>query len=394
LVHSEEPVGFSIYERDRRWARVRSLMKDADIDVIIGVANTGLWGGLQGSVRYLTNLGASNSLTSAVFPADAAVTAVTVIEAHQSRKLWIDEVRPAMFDHFSAIIDRLRELRVHTHRIGIVGLTTSTRLPDGYVAHHGMQRMSEAFPHARFVDATHLMDHARADKSGEELDVLRRAVAFAEGAAVVMADNVRPGTPQSAAYGAIFGYLAENGCELPTMVQWAVGNPHVGTAVAGAPLRPFITGDALRTELEANWGGYHGQITMMKTLRPLSQREEDAFALQMAALEACYRLCRPGVVLRQMYDACTELAKGSQFSCHLMMNGRGLGDDAPLILPQGNTPRMLDWSIQENETFVIKPMVRHPDGSSVQWGGVVAATTAGAKGLGSHRPAILCSDND
>jgi Xaa-Pro dipeptidase len=389
----EESADFSINERDRRWARVRSLMTFEGIDAIIGIANTAMWGQLQASVRYLTNLGAS---TSVVFPAEGDVTAVTFQDKPnlELTDAWVHDMRPALFDHFTAIIGRLHELGLQRGRIGIIGLTTGTRFPDGFVAHHGVQRIVASFPAAQLVDATHLVEHVRAAKSQEELNALQRAVSLAEGAAKAMADAARPGTLQSEAYGAIFAHLAKHGGELPTMVQWAVGNPFVGPAAPRAPQRPFRSGDALRVELEANWNGYHGQITMMRTLRAISAREKAALALQEAALDACYQLCRPGVALREMVNACSELAKGTEFNCQLIMNGRGLGDDPPLILPGSNDRRMMDWNIQDNEVFIIKPLISHPYGTQVQWGGVVAATAAGARPLGSMQAHIDVFDNE
>jgi Xaa-Pro aminopeptidase len=293
-----------------------------------------------------------------------------------------------LFDHFTAVIDRLKELGLHGPRIGIIGLTTGIRFPDGFVAHNGVQRIAATFPAAQLLDATHLMEHARAAKSEEELDALRRAVGLAEGAADAMADLIRPGALQSTAYGTIFAHLARHGAELPTMVQWAVGNPFVGPAAPwAAPIR-FRSGDVMRVELEANWNGYHGQITTMKMLRPMSAKETPAFEMQRAALDECYRLCRPDVSLKRLANACSELAVRSEFSCHLVMNGRGLGDDPPLILPRTADRRMLDWTIQDNETFIIKPVVSHPDGTLIQCGTVVAATAAGARPLGALRPGI------
>ena len=364
-------------------------MRGEGLDVIIGIANTGLWGQLQASVRYLTNLGPSAALVSVVFPADGDVTAVTVAHNDSPQPgAWVDDRRPVLFDHFSAVIDRLRELGAHRARIGIIGLTAGTRFPDGFVAHHGIERIAATFPAAQLVDATHLVEHARAAKSAEELDALRQAVRLAEGAGQAMADLIHPGALQSEAYGAVFAYLARRGAELPTMVQWAVGNPFVGPAAPCAAPVPFRSGDALRVELEANWNGYHGQITTMKTLRPLSANEAAAVEIQRAALDECYRLCRPGVPLHRLIKVCSEMAAGSEFSSNLVLHGRGLGDDPPLILPRSDNRRMLDWTIQDNETFVIKPVVSHPDGALIQCGAVVAATEAGARPLGAVQPGI------
>lgn len=381
--------GFSMRERNRRWERVRSLMKLEGLDVVIGIANTGLWGQLQASVRYLTNLGPSGNLASVVFPVDDDVTAVTLQDRQsQLATPWVDDRRPALFDHFTAVIDRMKELGLDGARIGIIGLSTGTRFPDGFIAHRGVHRIAAAFPAAQLLDATHLLEHARASKSEEELDAMRRAVGLAEGAAEAMADLIRPGVLQSEAYGAIFAHLARDGAELPTMVQWAVGNPFVGPAAPWAPTVPFRSGDAVRVELEANWNGYHGQITTMTMLRPLSAKEASALELQRAALDECARLCRPGVSLKRLANACSQLAAGSQFRCDLVLHGRGLGDDPPLILPRSASRRMLDWTIQDNETFVIKPVVSHPDGTLIQCGGVVAATPGGAQPLGARQPAI------
>jgi hypothetical protein len=52
-----EVPAFSMAERERRWSRVRELMRRDGIDCIIGLNNTGMHDRHQADVRYLTQLG-------------------------------------------------------------------------------------------------------------------------------------------------------------------------------------------------------------------------------------------------------------------------------------------------------------------------------------------------
>src|SRR5262245_11602483 len=114
-------------ERDRRWARVRELMRHEKIAVIFIAPNTGLWDHFQANVRYLTGIGGNCCQAAAVFPLEGSVTAITSPDVHQdywlARQDWITDIRMigSGWGYAGTSIERLRELGVESGRIGITG---------------------------------------------------------------------------------------------------------------------------------------------------------------------------------------------------------------------------------------------------------------------------------
>src|SRR4029450_4858248 len=66
---------FSLAERDRRWSRVRELMRFEGLDAIIGFPNQSHWDQFQADVRYLTHIGGHQTEVAVVFPLSGDVTA-------------------------------------------------------------------------------------------------------------------------------------------------------------------------------------------------------------------------------------------------------------------------------------------------------------------------------
>ena len=62
----DEPFGLA--ERDRRWARVRSLMEAEKVDLIVCMSNTNAHGRGSANHRYLTQLGDNSEDQTVAFP--------------------------------------------------------------------------------------------------------------------------------------------------------------------------------------------------------------------------------------------------------------------------------------------------------------------------------------
>ena len=61
---------FSLDERDRRWGRVRQLMRDNGVDCLVASAATGIQGRAHADVKYLTQLGSNDEQYGVVFPVE------------------------------------------------------------------------------------------------------------------------------------------------------------------------------------------------------------------------------------------------------------------------------------------------------------------------------------
>lgn len=382
-------------ERDRRWARVRQLMERDGLDVIVGVPNTHMFDQFQASVRYLTGLGGNCASVGVVFPRDGQVTAI--VSPDQSPDYlravqdWVTDIRPIApsWAYAPPLIDRVRELGAERARIGVIGLHGNTRFWEGNVAHGVILALQAAFPAAELTNATPVLEEARFVKSDEELACLERATLLAEGALEVLEREAAPGVPERQVYARMLEYLVEQGSDLPTMILWSAGWPQPSSNHYQPTGRPLQRGDVIHTELEARWAGYVGQRTQPAFVGPAEAEYRTMFALQQEALARCYELLRPGATVGDLVQASAQVAHG-EYVCRILMHGRGLGDDSPIAIYGTRDRSMAEWIIQENSTFMIKPMVMRGERERyIYWGDTVVTTPTGARRLGRQPARIL-----
>lgn len=397
---------FSTAERDRRWAQVRALMERDGIDAIVALGNTGAWESLNANTRYLVGIGGNCSIASAIFPLDGEVTAVvgSVPGAAYWRSYqdWVTDIREptGFFAVTDAAVARLRELSpsAQTGRIGIAGLADLPRVPEGAVAHGAYERMREALPQAELVNATALLEEARFIKSDEEIDCLRRGVEIVEGAIDVVQAEARPGVAECVVYARALAKMVEEGSEIPTFFSWQAGWPQQQRNHFQPTQRPLQAGDVISTEIDARVLGYRPQVTQPFVLGPVSSRYAEMMSIHAEALQRCYDAIRPGATPGELATIAADVSRGP-YQCRVVIHGRGLGDDAPLLVfrsqRESRGERMSRWTFERNAVLMVKPYVFYGDPfedfieESVGWGDTVVVTDAGPRRLGTKRPEII-----
>jgi Xaa-Pro dipeptidase len=384
----------SLQERDRRWARVRALMRRDGLDAIITLANSSAWDHGNAYGRYLTCIGGNCAQISAVFPVEGPVTAITGPIPTPAFWLqfqdWVTDVRSGFFHATPAIMERLRDLGFERGRIGIAGLKGVARVPDGLISHIAYTSLVEQLPQATFCNATLLLDEARFVKGEEEIDMLRQAAVLVEGALDVLEREARPGIAECVVYGRMMGNLIEQGSEPTTLLLWAAGNP-VPPAVATLPSRrQLASGDVIMIELDANWCGYRGHGALTAWVGETADATARSMAkLQFEAVQRCLEAMRPGTPMAALVEVCSGVAAGTGFRCKPIIHGRGLGNDPPILVFHARDERNARWLLEENSCFIVKPVVMTEDGTRrVMWGDTVVVTANGARRLGT-RPAPL-----
>lgn len=386
---------FSLAERDRRWARVRTLMANEGIDALFVAPNTGFFDQFQANLRYLTGLGGNNCQLAAIFPAAGEVTAITSPDVDRSiwleRADWVTDIRAigSGWGYVQMAIERLKELGLTRARIGLPGLAGNTRYPEGVFSHGMYELLRNALPDAELVNANPLLERARFVKSDEEIAFVQRAVGLAERALEVFAAEARPGVPECVVYARMLAAMVERGGELPTMILWSVGWPQPKSNYYMPSSRPMQRGDAIVMELEGRWGGYIGQVTQIAFVGDVPPMYERMFEIQQRALQRCYDLLRPGAIMGDFVDACAPFSTDEHL-CQIIMHARGLGDDSPMCVYQPRDETMRTWKIEANSTFIVKPVITARDGSRrLLWGDMVTATSSGARRLGTRLPQIM-----
>lgn len=394
---------FSLAERDRRWARLRALMARAGLDAVVAVPNSGHWDQFQADVRYITQVGGNATEAAVVFPLTGEVTAVlrgeNDIAWWRLQQEWVRDLRPSRRAYAAPIAERLRELGLARGRIGVSGLEGLVRAPEGVVPWGLFERLRRALPDARFVDATAVLQEARAVKSAEEIAFLHRAAALAEAAVERMLAVARPGVPERQVYAAMLETMIAGGGELPTMILWGAGQqpPWPHRMLTDRVLR---RGDLINNEIEARWAGYIAQVVAPFALGPVDATSRAVFALSRQVFDDLRAFMRPGVriaAVQERYRAAVEAAGFEPGAA--LLHGRGLGDDRPLVWGH-RPPDDTTLTLEEGMVFVLKPAVFPPGGRdvvlragetvelAVRAGDTVVITADGAERLG-QRPLEL-----
>jgi Xaa-Pro dipeptidase len=382
---------FSMEERERRWGRVRELMRREGIDCLVALANSGSHDRNNADARYLSQIGNNTDQASICFPLEGKVTAITNWGGHWPAGEWIGETRQSLFGATSTMIECLREAGLDRGTIGVCGLTrgtlSSVRQPDGNAVYGAVKRLQEALPDARFVSATSVMGEARYVKSTEEIEFLRKAITIAERSLQAMLQTVRVGIFEPVVMANMYQAAIAAGGSLPNMFGWVSGPfGHCYHRLEQPAHRQMESGDYIYVEIEGRWGGYVAQLDQSVTLGDVPAWAPEAHKIAVECFWDVVHAMRPGATFGELKEAATKVGRYPNVTGSLIMHGRGLGDDGPLILaeiqPESPAYRL---PLLENTVFIVKPYVTYDGMREVgHVGDTVAVTATGAERLGTR----------
>lgn len=384
---------FSWRERDRRWAAVRQAMQRDGLDAIVAPPNPGNSTDWQADARYLSHCGGGNDTSiGVVFPAVGEVTAVAASARERwgpTVQDWVTDVRSVNRDFGRAMADRLIELGLQRGRIGISGLNGGTRTPEGTILHGTFTSLRQALPQAVFVDATDLLQAVREVKSEEEMAALQCSIDLVERAMDAQLEAAQPGVPDHVVWAQTMHAMFVRGSELGVHYNWISGR-HPGRTLTRPTGRRLEKGDLILGEIEASVCGYRAQrlpVVAVNECPPIIQALSDAHG---RLYEALLEQFRPGVTVQELISATVALAKEvaprsgplAGLRASLILHGRGLGDDRPLVLTHldgvpfyGATERAMDHPLPEHGVYICKPAVSTADGAvQFAWGDTVKVT--------------------
>ena len=308
---------FSMEERERRWGRVRELMRRDGIDCIVGLNSTGTHNRNQADVRYLTQLGNNCEEVGVCFPLDGKVTAITNRGGYWAAGDWVGETMRSGRGWSRALIECLKAAGMENATVGVCGLTTGVyslvRQPDGYAGYTAVTRMQDALPEARFVSATDVLGEARYVKSPEEVEFLRKGTAIAERACSAMLQTARVGVYEPLIMANMYQAAIAAGGSMPMMLGWTSGP--FGDAyhrIEQPTHRMMQSGDYLTIEIEGRWGGYTAQIDQSVTFGDVPDWAEDAHKASVECFWDIVRVLKPGATFGELEEAAHERQSGRQ----------------------------------------------------------------------------------
>ena len=385
----------SIQERDRRYKIVRAEMAKRGIEVLLAPANTGRWEQLQGDSRYLTTIGGFATEVFTVLPREGDVTAFIFNRAAwwQKAQNWVTDVRDGRNRWGQNAIDRISELGLQKGTVGVSGLAGLFRAPEGIIPYTSIKAIQDAFPQAKLVNATDMMQEIRAIKSAEEVALLERSAAITEKTIDAMIDNANPGVSEKELYGAMVHAMLANGGELPTLFFLSAGPGITNSSFVPTDYR-IQKDDRLINEIEAKYAGYAAQAVAPAVIGAADDEFVKMTEMSRACFDAILNAMKPGVTFGTLFDLYRETVEqkgnGKYLWSHPMMHARGLGDDGPALLGDKDIERFSKIQLQTGMTFILKPQVRPAQGKGrASLGDTVTVTEKGARRLGRRELKLI-----
>lgn len=388
----------SIQERDRRYKIVKTEMARRGIDCLLLPANTGRWEQLQADSRYLSSIGGFATEVFTVFPREGEATAYIFNRAGwwKQAQNWVQDVRDGRNRWGQNAIERINELGLQKGTIGISGLSGLFRAPEGIIPYSSVKAIQDAFPQAKLLNATEMMQEIRAVKSDEEIIFIERSAAIIEKTIEAMVENAAPGVSERELYGAMVHAMLANGGELPTLFFLSAGPGISNSSFVPTDYR-IQKGDRIIDEIEAKYGGYAAQAVCPVVVGAPDDEYQNMIDLSRVCFDAILHQMKPGVTFGWLFDIYRETVehagRGKYLWNHPMMHARGLGDDGPALLGDKDLERFAKISLQAGMVFILKPQVRPAQGKGrASIGDTVVVTENGARRLGKRELKLIVKD--
>ena len=297
-------------EMERRWALVRAEMREAGVDAIVAQAANNLTG-TAGHYRWLTGLSvASSYLQAVVIPREGQIT--LVMHGDHEAVANLDDKDP-MFPgigkritswgfpgvHYCAPLEGAmlaKEIkRAGYRKLGVVSPNTM---------YAGFWRsLWEELGHPGFVDLTSRIDVYKANKSAEEVRLIRAAAAMQDSILDAVKEKIVPGAHDYdiMSYGHYLGMLA--GSETGYMLG-SSAPPGQATAVrrAGEHGRRMNEGDAIYFQCENTGpGGMFVHAGRYYVLGKATQELQDMFGAMKEAQDFTVSMLKPGAACAEIF---------------------------------------------------------------------------------------------
>jgi len=303
----------SLAERDRRWARVREVMRERHLDGL-------LVAGFRAREMYETYISDDYNEGCVVFPLEGDPVVITwanlrVMRARWSQErgtaLWVSDYRVATSG--DGVAEVFREKKLAEARVGVVGL--SSQAPTeiyGAIPANFWAQFTAALPKAQCEDISEEFSHLMLVKSDEELAQVRYAARAAEAACKAMVEIVVPGIGEEVVFAEATREMLRYGIGLrypiivmnsgPATLSWG---PPRWTTSAEAP-RILERGDLLQAELMPLCGNQEVQVQMTVALDPLDGTSLKCERVARASYDAGIKVLRPGITFAELLAAMEE----------------------------------------------------------------------------------------
>ncbi len=373
---------FSVAERDRRYGRVRKLMRERNLVCLLAPAADN--GEPQANSRYLCQMGGVQGGAWVVIPADGEVTAILSSERElrmwAANLLWPSDIRWG--DFAKLVPERLRQLSFAKARIGVTGLRSQYRMADGTIPFETWRRITAALPEASFVPANDILEFARIVKGPEEVAVIQRITDANEAAIARMMEIAKPGMEEGELWIEMAKVLMTHTADYPARLSLGSNNKTANASNSMGLAIPMEDGKVICQEIDARLQGYRAQCNHSILI---GSKNADAYrAATNIAIECFHGIVewvKPGKTIGGLIDEFVRLAEtcGAKGG-GVLVHTNGLGADRPRVGP-GPAAHDRDIVIEPGFTFTVKTQIDFKDTPALI-GEPITVNESGARRLG------------
>ena len=317
MAHPQPPV-LSLAERDRRWTRVRALMRERALEGL-------LVAGFRAREMYETYISDDYNEGCVIFPLEGDPVVITWAHlrvmrarwsAERGAKLWVADYRVATSG--AGVAEVLREKRLAEASLGVVGLASQAPTEIyGAIPASFWGELTAALPKARWQDISEELSHLMLIKSEEELAQVRYAARAAEAACKVIVEIAAPGVGEEVVFAEATREMLRHGIGLrypmivmnsgPHTLSW--GPPRWTTS--GEAPRILARGDLMQAELMPLCGNQEVQVQMTVALDPLDEENRRCERVARASYEAGVKALKPGITFAELVAVMEEPLRSS-----------------------------------------------------------------------------------
>jgi Xaa-Pro dipeptidase len=375
---------FSLAERDRRYARVRNLMREHNLDCLLAPAADN--GEPQANSRYLCQMGGVQGGAWVVFPASGEVTAILSSERElrmwAANLFWPSDIR---WGDFSKLVpDLLHELGFAKSRIGITGLLAQYRMTEGTIPFETWRRIKAALPEATFLPANDVLEFSRIVKGQEEIAVIQRIADANEAAIAKMMEVAKPGMEEGELWIEMAKVLISHTADYPARLSLGSNNKTANASNSMGLAIAMEDGKVICQEIDARLQGYRAQCNHSILI---GSKNADAYRAATNVAVECFQgivaWVKPGNTIGGLIDEFVRLAeaRGAKGG-GVLVHTNGLGADRPRVGP-GAAAHDRDIVIEPGFTFTVKTQIDFK-GTPALIGEPITVSESGARRLG-HR---------
>jgi Xaa-Pro aminopeptidase len=284
-----------------RWDRVRSLLAERDLDLLVAYADDRATFG-PAHARWLADFPVHFEPACVLVPRDGPPVMLVGPESDEYARLVgrIPDVRVLRelthpdedypFSRIQGLVEVLADIGIESRSVRRIGLAGR-----GLIGADLLASLEAALPGTAILDVEDAVCDLRAVKSDAEVAVVREAYRIAELGIEAALATIRPGATERAIAAAIETAMRGAGSEGTGIDTIVASGPNTRPILARSTFRPIASDDLVLLTVAPRYEGYHAAIGRLVLVGDPGAEVRRALDVAIRAQQACAAALRPGV---------------------------------------------------------------------------------------------------